>query len=50
MEQDQEKLQKLDEAVVTEEQLKKYKEDLPKNKRVVEVGKDEFKTVRRLQG
>ena len=41
---------KLDEQVVTKEELKQIKEDLPNNQRIVEVEQEEFKTVTRMRG
>jgi|LSQX01.1.fsa_nt_gb hypothetical protein len=41
---------KLDEKVVTKEELKQIKEDLPNNQRIVEVEQEEFKTVTRMRG
>ncbi len=40
---------KLDEKVITKEELQKIKEELPKDKRIVEVGSEEFKTLTRMQ-
>lgn len=41
---------KLDEKVISKEELKQVKENLPNNKRIVEVEKEEYKTVTRMRG
>ena len=41
---------KLDEKVITREELKQVREDLPNNQRIVEVEREEFKTVTRMRG
>lgn len=41
---------RLDEKVVSEEELQKVREELPKNKKIVEIEEKDFKTVTRMQG
>lgn len=41
---------KLDEKEITKEELDKQVENLPKNKRIVEVKENEYKTLERMQG
>lgn len=47
---EEKKLVKLDERLIAEEDLQKYRETLPSNQRIVEVTTGEFKTVTRMQG
>lgn len=41
---------KLDEKVISKEELQKIKEELPKSKKIVEVGSEEYKTLNRMKG
>lgn len=41
---------KLDEKVMTKEELEKHKQDMPGNERLVEVAENEYKTIKRMRG